>query len=200
MRGWRVAGLAAAAAVLLGCNVQVHKDDNGKDKDVSVSMPFGHVEVHNDGKTADVGLPVYPGAVFESSNSNNGGAVNVNLGFGDWKLRVNIAGYVTPDAQDKVQAYYRKALAHYGDVLLCQGDTAVGTPTRTAEGLTCADDDKNNHVHSYTGKADLTLRAGSPRKQHLVAFEKKDTPGTHFALVALELPAQGMPTSENGVE
>ncbi len=198
MRAWRGAGLAAAV-VLAGCNVQVHKDDNGKDKDVSVSMPFGHVEVHNDGKTADVGLPVYPGSVLDP-DKNGGGAADVNLGFGDWKLRVNAVSYVTQDSEDKVQAYYRTALAQYGEVLLCRDDAPVGTPTRTAAGLTCADDGKNSHVHTFNGKGDLTLKAGSPRRQHLVGFEKKDAPGTHYALVALELPAHANPTGENGVE
>jgi hypothetical protein len=80
-------------------------------------------------------------------------------------------------------------------VITCQGNTPVGTPTTTSEGLTCADD-KNSHVQIDRGdygssKNGLELKAGSKRHQHIVGFEEPKNGQTRFALVALDLPTGG---------
>jgi hypothetical protein len=72
----------------------------------------------------------------------------------------------------------------------------VGTPTQTAEGLTCADDGHHGNVKvdtgSYkTGNGGLELKAGSERHQHIVGFEAPENGQTRFALVALDLPSIG---------
>jgi len=79
-------------------------------------------------------------------------------------------------------------------VIICQGNSPVGTPTATSEGLTCADDKESGHVKidrgDYgTGGNSLELKAGSKRHQHVVGFENPKNGMTHFALVALDLPA-----------
>jgi hypothetical protein len=94
-----------------------------------------------------------------------------------------------------VTAFYKKALGRYGDVITCQGNTPVGTPTATTEGLTCADDKNNTKTVQIdrgdygTGKDSLELKAGSKRHQHIVGFENSKAGQTRFALVALDLPA-----------
>ncbi len=193
-------GALAIAALLAGCSVRVNKGSGGEDKDVSVNMPFGHVQVHNnDGQAVDVGLPAYPEAKLEADNGDDK-SVDVNVGFGPWKVRVQVANYVTGDPENKVQAYYKTALARYGAVLTCRGDEPVGTPARTGEGLTCKDDGSHGRVHTYSSDADLQLKAGSRRAQHIVAFDNKGRPGTHFALIALELPGQEPLASERSEE
>jgi hypothetical protein len=67
------------------------------------------------------------------------------MSFGDFHLRVKAVSYRTPDSPDKVKAFYRKELAHFGDVIECKGNRPVGNPSKTSEGLTC-DNDKDNHV------------------------------------------------------
>jgi hypothetical protein len=186
-----VAGLALLAWVT-GCKVHVEKGANGEDKNVQVDTPFGGVHVNTDQTTAaDLGLPVYPGAEAVKGDDQHKSA-DVHLGFGEWQLRVRAVTYSSTDSEEKVTAFYKKALTRYGDVITCQGNVPVGTPTATAEGLTCADD-KNPKVQidrgDYgMGKASLELKAGSKRHQHVVGFEKPDNGKTRFALVALDLP------------
>jgi hypothetical protein len=191
------AGMLAALALVVGVTgcfrVHVDKDANGDDKNVQVDTPFGGVHVNtNQTSAADLGLPVYPGAKLVADDDKHKSA-DVHLGFGEWELRVRAVSYGSADTQDQVTAFYKKALGRYGDVVTCQGNTPVGSPTTTSEGLTC-DEDKNPKVQidrgDYgTGKHSLELKAGSKRHQHIVGFEDSKNGQTRFALVALDLPA-----------
>lgn len=189
-----LAGSLALTAGVSGCRVHVDKGANGEDKTVQVDTPFGGVHVNTNQVTAaDLGLPVYPGAQ-EVTDDENHKSADVHMGFGEWQMRIRAVSYSTPDGRDKVAAFYKKALARYGDVLTCQGNKPVGTPTTTAEGLTCADDGHHSNVkineHEYGGTNGLSLKAGSKRHQHIVAFDTGDNGGkTVFGMVALDLPA-----------
>ena len=195
---FRPCGRRAAAwiAVLVlvgwvaGCRVHVEKGANGEDKNVQVDTPFGGVHVNTDQTTAvDLGLPVYPGAELVKGDDSHKSA-DVHVGFGEWQLRVRAVSYGTRDKQDQVLEFYKKALGRFGDVLTCKDNVPVGTPTVTAEGLTC-NDDKNVKVDSgnfHTGSGDLELKAGSRRHQHVVGFESSQGGQTRFALVAVDLP------------
>jgi hypothetical protein len=188
-----VVGLALAAG-LAGCRVHVNKDASGKDKNVQVDTPFGGVHVNTDQTTAaSLGLPVYPGAVVVKGDEDHDSA-DVHLGFGEWQLRVQTVSYESSDPEEKVTAFYKKALGRYGDVITCKGDFPVGTPATTSEGLGCADEKKGGNVkidrHDYgTGRDSLELKAGSRRHQHIVGFENPKAGKSRFVLVALDLPA-----------
>ena len=123
------------AGGVAGCRVHVDKGANGEDKTVQVDTPFGGVHVNTDQvSAADLGLPVYPGAE-QIKNDNEHKSADVHLGFGEWQLRVRAVNYATTDSREQVAAFYKKALGRYGDVLMCENKSAVGTPTVTAEGL-----------------------------------------------------------------
>ncbi len=197
MRGKTLILVACTALVswTAGCRVHVDKDADGKEKTVQVDTPFGGVHVNTDQTSAaDLGLPVYPGAEIITNDDEHKSA-DVHLGFGEWQLRVRAVSYSTVDPEEKVTAFYKKALGRYGDVITCQSNAPVGTPTTTAEGLTCADDHSNKSTvqidrHDYgTNKDSLELKAGSKRHQHIVGFEESKNGKTRFALVALDLPA-----------
>lgn len=187
----------ALAAGLAGCRIHEEKGPNGESKNVRVDTPFGGIHVNTDQTTAaDLGLPVYPGAQI-APDSGNDKSADVHMGFGEWELRVKVVNYSTADGQDKVAAFYKKALGRYGDVISCQDDAPVGTPAKTSEGLTCSNEGKakvkvGDHGASYgysSESSGFQLKAGSERHQHIVAF-KSSAPGqTRFALVALDLPA-----------
>ncbi len=192
-----VAGLFAClllAAGVAGCRIHVEKNANGEDKNVQVDTPFGGVHVSTDQTTAaDLGLPAYPGAQIVRDKENDKSA-DIHMGFGEWELRVKVVNYTTPDSQDKVAAFYKKALGRYGDVITCKDKAPVGTPTQTAEGLTCADDTHHGNVQVDSGDYHLNdnslqLKAGSERHQHIVGFESPENNQTRFALVVLDLPA-----------
>jgi hypothetical protein len=182
--------LASAGLVLAaGCHVQVEKGANGKEKNVKIDTPIGGLHVRSDDTSAaDVGLPVYPGAKIVSDNQGDKSA-DVHMGFGDFQLRVKVVNYETTDSQDKVLAYYQKALGRFGDVIRCQGNQPVGTPTVTQEGLTCSEDHGNAHVQISNRdlSSGLTLRAGSRHHEHILGVENSSS-GTRFALIELELP------------
>jgi hypothetical protein len=186
-------GLLLTAA-LAGCRVQVDKGANGDDKNVKVDTPFGGLHVNTDQTTAtDLGLPAYPGAQTVRDNDNHKSA-DVHLGFGEWELRVRAVSYETPDSEQKVTDFYKKALQRYGNVISCRNDAPIGSPTATTEGLTCADSGSSSNVkidHSDygTSKDSLELKAGSKRHQHIVGFKDSKEGKTQFALVALDLPA-----------
>ncbi len=193
-RAGAAAGLLAAFGLgCAGCRVHVDKDANGQDKNVQVDTPFGGVHV-NTGQisAADLGLPVYPGAQIVPDKDNDRSA-DVHMGFGHWELRVKTVNYATPDSQDKVEAFYKKALSRYGDVITCQNNAPVGVPAVTSEGLDCRDNKKSVHVgvdHKTYGYNlnGLELKAGSPHHQHIVGFDAPVNGQTRFALVDLELP------------
>ena len=186
-----LAGLTLMAGVA-GCRVNVNKGANGEDKSVQVDTPFGGVHVNTNQTTAkDLGLPAYPGAKVVTDDDEHKSA-DVHLGFGEWELRVRVVPYSTSDSGDQVLAFYKKALGRYGDVITCQDNAPVGTPTSTSEGLTCeADKDSKvkTHVDISADKGELQLMAGSKRHQHIVEVKAPKNGTTRFALVALDLPS-----------
>ena len=184
-----------AAAILLpllvflaGCRVS--NDAKTGDNNVKVATPFGGLQIKTNAAAAQaaVGLPTYPGAEpikNEHGADHNSGAADINMSFGSFQLRVKALSFRTPDSPDKVQAFYRNALRRYGDVIACANDHPVGTPTRTAEGLTC---DKDGHGSGDTASSQkIELKTGSEKHQHTVSIEPEGG-GTKFALVALDLP------------
>jgi len=181
------------ATCMAGCRVHVDKDANGQEKNVQVDTPFGGVHV-NKGQisAADLGLPIYPGAEIVKDKDHDKSA-DVNMGFGEWTLRVRAVNYATVDSQDKVTAFYKKALGRYGDVITCQGNAPVGTPIATSEGLSCKDGDHHGNVkvedNDIGVHGGLQLKAGSKRHQHILGFQDSGDGKTRFALVALDLPA-----------
>jgi hypothetical protein len=191
----------ALAAGVAGCRIHVDKDANGEEKNVQVDTPFGGIHVNTDQTTAaDLGLPAYPGAQLVKDKDDHQSA-DVHMGFGDWEMRVRAVSYETADKQDQVEAFYKKALARYGDVITCENNAPVGTPTKTAEGLTCADDSHHHHVNveagSYnTSNGGLQLKAGSERHQHIMGFDSPGNDQTRFELVALDLPEIDMDKSK----
>jgi len=177
-----------ALAVTLGCRIESDKKDGNEN--VKIATPFGGMSVKtDDAKVLEgMGLPAYPGAELVKKKDKDNGAADVNFSFGSFQLRVKAASYRTPDAPAQVAVFYRKALARYGDVIQCSNNKAVGTPTRTAEGLGC-DNDKENHISAesdVSGK--MELKAGSKLHQHIVAIDPEGN-GTKFGLVALDLPS-----------
>lgn len=196
---------AASLSTLLLAGCHVTETGSGPNKKVDIGTPFGSMKV-NTGDNADlsaIGLSAYPGAVpVKHENSDNDASnADVNLSFGDFHLGVKAAGYQSTDAPDKVLAFYREDLhKRYGDVIACQADKPVGTPTRTSQGLSCSDHN-GTHVSTTTEETkkngitiskvvinSTELRAGSQQHQHIVSVESKDG-GTKIGLVALDLPS-----------
>jgi hypothetical protein len=193
MTRFRIAGLSAAAisvALLAGCRVESKK--NGDGKDVNIVTPFGgmHVNTNDTDVMSSIGLQAYPGAQVVTKDDDKDSSADVNMSFGGFTLRVKAAKLRSNDAPDKVEAFYRNGLKQYGDVIACRNHVAIGTPVRTAEGLTCSSN-QDGHVTvdgSHPTHA-LELKAGSQQHQHIVTIDP-DSGGTRIDLVALELPGK----------
>jgi hypothetical protein len=181
---------------VVGCKVHVDKNANGTDKNVRVETPFGGLRVTTGQTTAaDLGLSAYPDAKLVTNDEKHK-AADVRMGFGEWAMHVQVVSYTTADSQEKVTAFYRKALGRYGNVIACQDNTPVGTPAETWQGLTCADHGNpnvnvNDHGQKYGYQPDhgFQLKAGSKRHQHIVAFQSSQPGETRFTLIQLDLPA-----------
>jgi hypothetical protein len=190
IRAFRPSLIAIAAACLLlaGCNVSSNK--NGHGDNVQMRTPFGdmHIKTSDDANLAGIGLTPYPGATpVKDDDGKDKNAADINLNFGDFHLGVKAASFQTPDSPDRVEAFYRKDMARYGDVVKCKDDAPIGQPTRTAEGLTCNDDHNRHEIHVSDDRNEIELRAGSPGHFHLVGIKTKSG-GTKIGLVALDLP------------
>jgi hypothetical protein len=185
---WSFAAAVIVGMMLMsGCRIESNK--HGDNDNVKIATPFGGMDIKtNDAAVVDgIGLPVYPGAELVKKKKNNDGAADINLSFGSFQLRVKAASYKTPDSPEEVAAFYRKALGRYGDVIDCRNNKAVGSPARTAEGLTC-NDEKENHItvdDEMSNKREL--KAGSKQHQHIVSIDP-DGNGSKMGLVSLDLP------------
>lgn len=178
----------AVAGMTAGCRIE---NDHGDNNNVKIATPFGAMQVKTNeaAAAAGLGLPIYPGAELmkQKDDKDKDQAADVNMSFGSFQLRVKAASYKSTDSADKVAAFYRKALGRYGDVIECQNDRAVGTPTRTSEGLTC-DKEHETHISTDDLSASKTeLKAGSKQHQHIVGIDP-DGSGTKIGIVALDLP------------
>ena len=186
---------------LSGCSVNEHK--NGDAENVHLHTPLGGLDVRtNSAAAVDVGVPIYPGAVATGDQGNDSGAADIHMSFGKWQLNVKAAEYQSKDPEFKLVAFYKKAMASYGDVLTCKDKKPLGQPVATSKGLTCANDHEydvsmdagssKNHVNSPTPKitGDIKLLAGSPENQHIVEFTPTSD-GTKFSIVAVQLPHKG---------
>ncbi len=195
---YAIAGAALAISLLAaGCKVNVNKNSNGEDKNVSISTPFGGMQVHKGAAgAAGMGLPSYPGATLTQGDGHNDKSVDLHMGFGKWQMHVQVANYLTADSEAKVQAFYTKALQAYGTVIACRGGEPMGQPIKTAEGLTC---NENGGSHGYVNMGndhDLELKAGSSHHQHIVALKSEGDSGTKLTLVQVTLPGGDSSSNE----
>lgn len=181
--------LLISAAVLAFSGCKVATNDAGEGHDVDIRTPLGGMSVKTDSASIAnrIGLPVYPGATPQPKHGDDNGSADVEMGFGSFHLRVLAAGYDTAATPQQVETYYRTALQQYSDVIECQHHQPLGKLTRTGMGLTCSDSGKGKDVHVNEGDNDLQLKAGSPTRQHIVAFHPAGS-GTEFHIIALDLP------------
>ena len=151
---------------LSGCSVNEHK--NGDAENVHLHTPLGGLDVRtNSAAAVDVGVPLYPGAVATGDHGNDSGAADIHMSFGKWQLNVKAAEYQSKDPEFKLVAFYKKAMASYGDVLTCKDKKPLGQPVATSKGLTCAND------HEY----DVSMDAGSS-KNHVNCLPPQKSPVT----------------------
>ncbi len=180
--------MLATVAVVLMCGCRITKSKDAHD-DVSIETPMGGLSVKRDPAAVldKVGLPAYPGAQPVAEGAGNHDSANVDLSFGEYKLQVLVVKLRTGDDTAKVEAFYRKALAQYSDVIACHDNQPVGSPSSTGMGLTCAKDKHGKTIETGEKSGDLELKAGTPSRQHIVSLSTHGGE-TRMDLISLELP------------
>ena len=163
-----------AALPLAGCNVDVRKDETGRNADVDITTPAGNLSVRTNVESPDTGLAVYPGArPLRDQKDPENAAVNVgNSMFG---VKVVAARFESTDSQEQILDFYRRQLQSYGEVTECRGD--VDFRDRGGE--------RRAVCREKPFERDLQLVAGPEEQQRIVSIKPRST-GTEFALVYVQ--------------
>jgi hypothetical protein len=179
--------LTAAFLLLIGCSVNVKKNDNGEDKNVDIDTPFGGIHVKKGADVRDTGLPVYPGAQPKQKSDSDSGdekSANVDISTSAFGVKVVAIEYQTNDAPNKVIAFYKDKLKQFGTVLECHTSGKSRTYGRNShkgdsnsEELKCEGDDNGKTIE---------LKVGTESNQHIVSIDPQDK-GSDFALVYVRL-------------
>lgn len=183
-----VAAVLLVAMALPGCSVKTSKDEDGKDKNVEISTPFGGLKVNNDADARDTGLAVFPNSRLKPKEENNDNSANVNMSFGKFGLKVVVATYLTDATPDKVLAFYRGEVGKYGHVLECKGGSMGGVTMHHTD-----KSDKELHCDKDGDSEVVELKVGTETLQHVVAV-KPSGKGSEFSLVYVR--AQGTDKDE----
>jgi len=124
--------------------------------------------------SADVGLPIYPGAKPHKNPGSDSDAARFGMWGGAFGFRLAVMQLESSDAPTKIAEYYKIALAKYGTVLDCTNGGTVRENSSSA--LTCDDKPAKN--------GGMVFKAGTKKKQHIVEVEPNGS-GSTFALVYL---------------
>jgi hypothetical protein len=169
--------ILALVLVLPACNVKTSKSEDGKDKNVEISTPFGGLKVNNDADVRDTGLPVFPNSRVKPKEENNDNSANVNMSFGKFGLKVVVATYETDASPDKVLDFYRGQIGKYGHVLECKGGSVGNVHMNPSD-----KGDKELHCDKEGDSDVVELKVGTETLQHVVAV-KPSGKGSEFSLV-----------------
>jgi hypothetical protein len=121
-----VSGIAVWTGLkFLSHNLRLQVEERGGgQKEVSINMPFGSIEVHHEVNEGSLGLPLYPGAKRVKDKDS----ATVNLGFGgEASVHVLAAKFETSDPLERVKAFYKERLGSKVSKFTDQGPDAKTT-------------------------------------------------------------------------
>lgn len=145
----------------------------GGDKDFSLG-----IEGHGRTEAADVGLPVYAGAVPFKDSQDDKAAVTLGAWAGQFGLKLHALKFRAAAQPERVAAFYEKALGRYGEVLDCRDPAARIKPPKDSDKLSC---------ESSAPKAgEFEYRVGTARSFRVVSV-KPDGEGSRFDMARIDL-------------
>lgn len=172
-------------ALLIGAtfSAAAAQDSDSKDKNLDIQSPVGDLHVGSDADAKKIGLPLYPGARWQShDSSSDSDSANLSVLTEAFGMKLVVAKYVSADDPSKIIEFYRGKLKRYGKVLECHsakhgGDVSVHddkNDSAKSKQLTC--DDNSGPV--------TELKVGTEDNQRIVAVESDEGhKGSKFALV-----------------
>ena len=164
-------GMAAQEKDKSGVNVTV----TGKD-----GSDVGGLMISAQATAKEAGLPLYPGAKPHKDDKDDSSGAKLGLWGTTFGFKLIALKMESEDSQEKVAAYYQKALAKYGTVLNCSDSSKSQSDkdkNESSKKLTCGDD------HPDAGG--LLFKVGSKEKQRIVSV-KPNGAGCIFSIVYLE--------------
>jgi len=186
--------ILVAALALAGCSVrkeedgkkvtidsplgEIHANKQDGNKKVDIDTVVGSIHVGTQPNVSDTGLNLYPGAQPKPAEGDDSHRANVNIGSGNFGVRVVAAEFQSDDAPEKIIDFYRNDLKRYGKVLECPKGVKE-THGHDHQELTCSDSG-----HEEPGKLDLAV--GVPDRERIVSVKPKGK-GTEFALVYVQV-------------
>lgn len=122
----------------------------------------------------NVGLPAYPGSKPYKGDDDSS-AADIGISTPLFGLKVVAVELEAPDEPEKVAAFYRKALAKYGEVVECiAGRDGADERSDRSDRLTCDSDEME--------KNSVVYKVGTEKNQRVVAIKPLGR-GTQFSLV-----------------
>jgi hypothetical protein len=164
-------GMAAQEKDKTGVNVTV----TGKD-----GSDVGGLVISAQATAKEAGLPLYPGAKPHKDEKDDSSGAKLGLWGTTFGFKLIALKMESEDSQERVAAYYQKALAKYGTVLNCS-DTSKSQADKdkneSSKKLTCGDD--------HPDPGGMLFKVGSKEKQRIVSVKPNGT-GCIFNIVYLE--------------
>jgi hypothetical protein len=175
--------VAAFGLLLLGgCSVNVDDKDKKNEK-VDIQTPFANLKVDSSEKSADNGIPVYPGAHLRPADKDGDNhAANINIGAMGFGLKVIAAEYETNDSPEKVKAFYEDKMKAYGTMLVCKGHSSGNSDVKINTHKN--GDDKKLSCDDTSGDG-WEIKTGTGDNEHLVSIEPNGS-GTRFGTVLVQ--------------
>lgn len=137
------------------------------------------IRVAEDIAAEETGLAAYPGATLVENHHGDNKSAKVQIGFGEFGLKVVVAKLRSADSAERVAAYYREQLAQYGEVLDCSAPGAADKRSdRKSKALSCEDDHARRHS--------MLFKSGRKSDQYLVDIHSKGE-GSEFSLVHVKV-------------
>lgn len=170
------------ACMLLGCSINVKKNEEQGDKKVDITTPVGGIHVSQDADPHATGLDVYPGAkLIENDENGEDKSANVNISTGFFGLKVVAQQYRSDAAPEKLIDYYSGQLKRFGKVLECHASWK-GSHASMAHS---SDSSKELKCDESSGEA-TELKVGTEVNQRIVSIAPEGK-GSKFALVLVQI-------------
>jgi len=146
------------------------------------------LDIHADADLADIGLPLYPGAVKRPQKEIDSAGFSFGLWGSAWGLKLDVLNYRSNAEVEDVAAFYREALARLGPLVDCTSHkpaapASTPAPKNAAKNapVSCGDDTITPGGRLY--------KAGTESDHRIVAI-KPQTRGVSFVLTRIQ--ARGM--------
>jgi hypothetical protein len=181
--------LAPCAAALCGALFVASMGLAGQEKDksgVNVTVTgkdgsdVGGLVISAQATAKEAGLPLYPGAKPYKDEKDDSSGAKLGLWGTTFGFKLIALKMESEDSQERVAAYYQKALAKYGTVLNCSDSSKSQVDkdkNESSKKLTCGDD--------HPDPGGMLFKVGSKEKQRIVSV-KPNGAGCIFHIVYLE--------------